>query len=421
MADQPTPRSYTPAMNRRMIKRGIIGLVVAVVLVTAVYLVQNTKDIDLPTKVNTVGWIAAIQQTGNGSQAVLIKPDGTIVPSPDYKEGVNDRDVVWRPDGNRVFFTSDRENGQVHIHRWNPGSNKVERRTVTRGTYNSLSFPSGDGAKGLVVLNGMVVEFDPVDGSTAPVIPPSRKSTQGSGEEGAVGSMEELYGRIGNSFKKAYRFGNGSIIGVLKGERGETLIIQDPRPVGGRWQAPMLIVSGDRIDLDFNTRIGKAVFAVERFQFPDPENVPQEFIKNGKVTLPFRHMLALVSQDGNVERMLVSQDDRNAFGSPVFSPDGNSVVAAIGDYQGDGNLKQRLLVTMPAREGAGMGASPLVRSAVYDVAFSPDGQKIAYVQTGPSGNRTIHLMNSDGSNDQELTQGKGSFSAPKFSPQVAGG
>ncbi|MFX9042746.1 hypothetical protein ABTN45_20195, partial [Acinetobacter baumannii] len=61
---------------------------------------------------------------------VAIKPDGTIVESPDFVKGSRDRDAVWRPDGNRIFFSSDREEKAFNIYRWNLATNKVVRRTL---------------------------------------------------------------------------------------------------------------------------------------------------------------------------------------------------------------------------------------------------------------------------------------------------
>ena len=173
--------------------RGVIGIVVIVVFLIILWIVQTVKDVDLPAEADTVGYIAAIQQTANGSQAVLIKPDGTIVPSQGYHDGAHDRDPVWRPDGNRVFFTSDRDQGQVNLYRWNPGSGKVERRTATQGSYTSLLYSAADPkGKGLVARGGNIVQFDPVTGDTTPVLPNPPKKADNNAQTSQEGEGRKL-------------------------------------------------------------------------------------------------------------------------------------------------------------------------------------------------------------------------------------
>lgn len=432
MAQPISDTPYKPQMNRRMIKRGIIGLIVVLILLGLVMAVQHFKDIDLPAKANTAGWLAALQAKDGGAQAVLIKPDGTIVPSPDYTEGANDREIVWRPDGNRVFFVSDRlinsnssEMGVDRrplpgIFRWNPASNKVERRSQARAAYSKLAFTNDANELPLVISNGNVAEFDPTEGITSSIIPPRKKSDDSRREEGSVSNMEEIYGELGNSFKVAAWFGKGrkQIVGVLKSAEDETLLVQDLTPTqNGRLPAPIIQATGDKIDMTVSPKTGAVAFTVQRFRFPRGTTIPPQFIKNGKVVFPFRHLVGLLDPAEPSRQLTVMQgkDDETAFGSPVFAPDGNSILLQAGIYQGEGDFVPKVLISVPAQDQAATRVSLVHKGPAYDAAYNADGSSIAYVERSAGDQRALHVMNADGSNDRVIAQGE--FRGLRFSPQ----
>jgi TolB protein len=66
----------------------------------------------------------------------------------------------------------------------------------------------------------------------------------------------------------------------------------------------------------------------------------------------------------------------------------------------------------------GSGLRRLTRNAVpdWDPAWSPDGQKIAWLSRGPSGGADIFVMNADGSDQQNLTPKPGNRGEPSWSP-----
>ena len=430
-----------PLTNRRKMMRGIIGLVIIVVGLIILWIVQNVRDVDLPTQVNTVGWIAAIEDKPNGSEAVLFKPDGTMMESNGYQDGDHERDPVWRPDGNRVFFTSDRTDAstqarQVNLYRWNPGSGKVERRSATQGSYTDLIYSTSDSQDpGLVAMGGIIVNFDPVTGDTAPVLPPSSKDESGNTENGRTSSIESSpFATYGTSFKEAAWFDDKKyIVAIMRGDEGDTMVLQDMTPVDGKLNLPIPIVAGDHIDMDVNRKTGCIVFTLQFAKWPssDPAQVPPEFIKNGKVVLPFHHMIGILDPK-NLTPMQTSQgpgpttvqpipviqlpSDANAFGSPVFSPDGSSIVVSVGTYS-DSELHMTGLLVMPAVAGGGQSPSALHKGAVDSVSYSGDGKSIAYCVHNGSTSQ-IHVMTNEGSDDHVIAQGKGSFSEATFSPQV---
>lgn len=408
-----------PLTNRKKLIRAIVAAVLAIVLIGGVYAVERIVDFDWPAKVNTAGMIAAVQYLPKGSQVVLIKPGGTVVPSPGYNDGQTDREPVWRPDGNRLMFVSDREPGEVNLYRWNPGSNHVERRSETSATYTHLIYSDPDPTNGqpLVASGGKIVTFDAAAGTTAPVLPPTAKAV--NSDEGNVSSMEAMYGDLGTSFQSAVNFGVGYILAILRGDRGDTLIVQSMKQnEAGQFSPPMAMATGDRIDIDYNRNTGAVVYSVQGFRFPDPEHVPAQFVKNGRVITPFRHELAMLDPNnpGQPIVIMVSQDDKHAFAEPRFSPDGSSIVVSEGPYASEADVQREELLRVPASENGGANGRILRPGAVFDPSFSSDGKTIAFVVRDAKGAGAIHLMNADGSGDSVLTP-NGNFGSPRFSPQ----
>jgi hypothetical protein len=235
--------------------------------------------------------------------------------------------------------------------------------------------------------------------------------------------MDIMYGRYGNSFKKAAWFaGKKYVAAILKGDRGETLILQPMEAKDGRIQAPLPFSAGDKIDMDVSPKTGQLVFTVQGFRFPDPDQVPPEFVKNGKVIPPFRHFIGMMDPKEPQKLIPIMQtpNDLNVFADPVISPDSSKVIIAVGVYSGTNNLKRTGLLSMPTREAGGQSTSGIHKGAAYSYSFSGDGQQIAYVERGAGDAQIIHVMDADGSHDKALTTGKGSFGEARFSPQTKG-
>ena len=112
-----------PKISQRMLLRFAIGLIVLAALFYGYQWWKDyTKDPDLPLENDTAGMIAALQLGEEGNQVVVFTKEGELRKSPGYQPGKNDKELTWRPDGNRLFFTSDREETSFHVYRWNFGS-----------------------------------------------------------------------------------------------------------------------------------------------------------------------------------------------------------------------------------------------------------------------------------------------------------
>ncbi|HVL38987.1 MAG TPA: hypothetical protein VM328_06305 [Fimbriimonadaceae bacterium] len=409
-------------INRKLAQRFVILLFVIALLVAAIQLFRTYggDPAELATA-DTAGWVAAVEVKGDGQQAVLIKPDGTIVRSPDYREGATDRDLAWRPNGNHLFFVSDRVEDVYHAFRWAIGANVVERRTTAKLSRSALAFlPShveGSSKNLLLVRGGMVFELDPASGAEIRVVPRPENQRSGGDEEQMAeeGLATEL------RFKRArWTPDRGWIVGVRRTETGEALVLQNMTPNEQGLLPPLVTVAaGQKVEFDVNPRTGEVVFTAQSFQFPDLRRVPPEFVKDGRVTRPFHHWIGMVDPnrpERSVPPIAISPDDKLAFGNPVVSPDGSTVAVVVGAYQ-DSSLTPEQLVVMPAAEGGGQQRTLVLAGRISQVSWHPNSRTLVFIRPDAQGKRSVFTIDRDGSGERNLTGGQGDFREPLFSPQ----
>ncbi len=378
---------------------------------------------------DTKGHIMALQLLEDGSRVVVIQPDGTVVQSADYRPGATDRDAVWYTSGSRILFVSDRKEGTTHIYRWNPVSNRVpDQKTVDESSRGEIAFPRepGEGAdeSALVATRGNIEEFFPGESRSERVLPPILKDISVGGEDqGVQGSFQALYNTLGTSFRVGRWCKGKSVVAAImrRGEDGgEVLIIQSlMSDEKGGIARPIPIVAGERIEIDVNPVTGDLAFSVADFDYPTDEQL-RAATKNGKVQRPFKNALGVVDLSDptqpKVGIIAGSATATNAFGAPVFSPDGQRVLATVGSWS-ESSLKPIGLVAFPAREGGGAAGTILVRGEVYEPSWNPAGDKIVYIRR-ENGRRGIYVVGADGEGETLITAGdKGDFAAPRFSPQ----
>lgn len=422
MANPQPPSGAQPKIVQTLLKRTAIALIAGAAIFIGLRYVQSRKG-DFDNGGDSSGMIAAIRIEPNGQQAVLIKPSGAIVGTKSWRDGVTDREPVWAPDGKFLFFCSDRTDNTFNVFRWNPQADDAESRTKKgSGRSNPTFAPGATDDKPLIAAGGFVRELDPATGGAEQILPPVNAEIARSGggdEEGTEGSLS-VYGSLGKSFRIArYLPDRKSIVGVLRRDEGESLILQALTPgENGKVPKPQPIAAGNHIDFDIDPTSGTVVFSVQGFRWPDPASVPDQFRKNGRLTVPFRNMVGLVdSAKGQQTIVAAAPDDRAAFGSPRVSPDGTRMLLVQGKVE-DGSLRPEALLTLPLREGGIQQASPLVRGEVYEPSWSPDSKRIAYAKrTG--GHRDLFTMGADGNDEKSLTNGKGDFMTPLFSPMQA--
>ncbi|MBS1703919.1 MAG: PD40 domain-containing protein [Armatimonadetes bacterium] len=432
-AEEPKPTPAASAVEEkvrtgirpRTAKRLAIMAVLLVGISYALYWFVGQKG-DIIFPIDSSKMIAALK-LDEGSQAVVIDPSGKVTASSGYTAENTDRDLAWQPDGNRLFFISDRMNSGYQIFRWNPASNgDPDQRSVDRASRSDLSFDAQETGKGdlmgLVIVRGTVHRFEPKTSKSTPVMPPS-KQTSSDPEGGQTGTFEVLYKRYGQSFKTARWFGHRRYIAaVMKREdRGESLIVQDSEPDDqGRMRPPRLVFIAEKINIAVDPVSGGLVFTLtDVLPILDDQGNPVEGPDGKPIKYGFNHaILRTVDQGGNLGMQMIgaSPSKELCFASPVVSPDGNSMMFLAGKYKGEGNMEVTSLNSCPFVENGIQGASLLVPGIVTDPTFSPNGRQIAFVKED-GGKQAIFLATSNGSDVKNLTGSSGNFATPLFSPQ----
>ncbi len=417
-----TPQSEPgaqPKIVQTLLKRTAIVLAGFAAIFGGLRWMQSRQG-DYDNGGDSTGMIAAVQLEANGQKAVLIKPDGTVVSTKSWKDGATDREPVWSPDGKFLFFCSDRQNNTFNVFRWNPQTDDAQTRTEKGGSRSNPTFAPGQTDDDpLIVMGGFVRQLDPSTGKTPQILPPVNAEIAQSGagdEEGTEGSLS-VYGTLGKSFRVArYLPDKRGIVAVLRRDEGESLILQDMTPgANGKLSKPRPIVAGDHVDFDIDPTSGTIAFTVQNFRWPDPATVPEQFRKGSRLTVPFRNMVGLLdASKGQQVIVAAAPDDRVGFGSPRVSPDGTRLLLLQGRME-DGSLRPETLLTLPMREAGIQQASNLVKGEVYEPTWSPDSKRVAYAKR-IGGKRDLFTMSADGTDEKSLTNGKGDFTTPLFSP-----
>jgi hypothetical protein len=415
-----------PKTVQKMLLRFAIGLLsIAGLLLAYNYLKGAGRDLNNLGSTDTAGYIALLKETDRGVQLVVLKPDGSEVASPGYVEGTTDRELAWRPDGNQIVFVSDRKDQTFNLFRWNLANGSCEPRTTGTQNYGNPMYPSPSAPEAnefsLVTSGGFVYEFDPVKPGIAKVLPPSLREI-GAGEEGegAAGQFDTIYKKIGNSFRVAkWTADKKRIVAVMRRDTGEVLIVQKMVSDDGKPTLPQIIAAGENIQFDVSPTDNKIVYSLQNFDFPDPERIPREYIKNGKATIPFKHATGILNLDDPADAehngiIVASKTDDQSGANPRFAPDGASFLLTVGTYT-DGGLSPKALVNIPARMGGLQATSPLREGEIYDAGWSPDGKSVLFVQVR-AGKRTVYKIGVDGGGETKVVEGN--YSRPAFSPQV---
>ena len=307
-----------PDMNKQLVKRLIIGLFLIAVLFTAYKILERmTIDPD-PGTSDTTGMVAATEFVEGGSKVVVFAADGTKREVPGYKKGESDVEPVWRPDGQRLFISSNRKGRSNNIFRWNLATNKVEQRSHGSRGEGGLYFGPPDWPhlenSGLITAGGVILDFDQMMQQTHQVLPPSQfAGSNASGEESGSGTMDATYERIGLSFRSAKWGAERKVIySVMRRDADEVFVISYMEPFGGQTLPPIPLLAGQSIQFDVGAD-GTAVVSIQGFDFVDDRQIPPDFIKDGKAVKPYRNSLMSVKigDDGRpiVNTLFTDQPD----------------------------------------------------------------------------------------------------------------
>lgn len=419
-----------PKTVKKLITRFAILAAILAVLFFGMKMLLGNRDIGGLGSADTKNFIAAIKFHERGSQVVYIKPDGSIVESNSYEEGASDQEPVWSPNGNLLYFVSNREikgvkKGANNIFRWNIGRDLIEPRSQGTRSKSTPIFeagdPAGNAASAILTSGQTALTFSPQDGSMHQLLPPIGREVVVSdqGNENSTSAFEQIYSKFGQSFKKALLTNDGrSIVAVMRREDGEVLIAQNI----AENTSPIMIAAGQYIDVEKNPANGEFYMIIHEFYIPFADQVPKEFIKNGKATYPFRHALQrfTLGSDGkptSVVAIHLTKTDNDVFRSVKVSQDGQYLLLTAGKYQNPGSVEVNAMGFLPVQAQPGTGPSLILNGEVFEPAWSADASKVVYIKK-VNGKRDIFTINRDGSSETNITNGKGDFGFPRFSPQV---
>jgi hypothetical protein len=425
-----SPISSAPERQPKVVQRLLVRTLILVLALGALFLSLRAylgarDDLGALETAETKDWIAAIEYKDEGQEIVAFKPDLEMVRTSDTTSDSIDRDFTWSPDGRFLFFVSDRKEDSFHVFRWNPNKTTPEMRTVGKRGRSGLSF-AADAPRNqqnvLMSSGGIVVEFEPSSRRTTQQLPPvAREITMTEGEDapGADSPFAQMYGSIGNSFRKVrWVAGRDYMAFVMGRDQGEVLVIQRMKAVDGKLDPPQPIAAGQKIDFDVNPQTGHIVYTVNGFQWPPGTPVPDEFVQeDGRLAVPFNHYISIWSPDQPLQPPIVAtSDDAGSFGSPAIHPSGETVMVVYGAYENE-SIQPAGLLEFPIKNNAGDEGKPLVMGEVFEPAWHPNGQMMVYAKRDPQGKRSIFTARRDGSSERNISGGKGNFAHPRFSPQ----
>lgn len=422
----PVAQIEPKSVKHQKLRFAIFGLTLAAFILAYQLFQKYSVDPTDLLSTNTVGMIAAVETTKDGSQAVIFDASGKKISAPEYKTGITDRDVAWSLDGNRLFFSSDRDKGVYQIFRWNPAADKCEVRTVgsrskARPQFGPPGYPT-DPSVGLIIEGGFVLQMDPKNVERRQLLPPVIQQS-GSAEEGSGAQFDAMYKDLGTSFKIAkFTAGREGVVALMRRDSGEVLIHQGftiTKNEKGEtlYPRPMPLVAGKRIDFDVSSEgiIAIAVVGAQRVQ----ENFLLQPGEKAPPAPPFTNAVLLIDSNDLSKPpvpVFVANDNNEAAIKPRFSADGQTLFALVGAGSEVGNVTVRGLMSFPAKEAGVKESHPVIGGPISDFDISPAGDKVVYTAT-VRGKNCIFVVDAAGSEPKKISD-DGDYSEPRFSPQV---
>lgn len=279
-----------------------------------------------------------------------------------------ERDPMWI--GNGIFFVSDRD-GTLNLYRYDIGSEAVQQ--LTQSTTWDVRWASSDN-KGKIVyeLGGELAVYDVSAGKQTKL---------------AITVPDDGLNRRPGRYA-ASRFIDGADLSP-KGERA----VFSAR--GDVFSVP--------IEKGPTRNLTNSSGAYDRDAVWSPDGKHIAFISDSSG----EDQVYLVPQDGSGKPVALTTDNVGQLDGLRWSPDGARL--AVGDHEG-----KVLVVSVAERKLAEVADDPFGR--VFDYAWSPDGQWLAFSLAGHNGQRSLHLWRAADATLHRVTDGMFNAFSPEFDP-----
>lgn len=213
--------------------------------------------------------------------------------------------------------------------------------------------------------------------------------------------VREQYGQI--AFRYAKRPNPDLIAAVQRIDDGEQVVLQDLAQAQQQFTLPV-VIGGAQVDLDWSPTGQSLVVSGAGLIVPTSEG---EQRMGGVIRFDFGD----ASSEVKPLPLWLSPDNSQAAIEVAWSPDGARVAFVLCERLKNGDLKRIGLATVPESGGA---PTLIVEGEVYHPNWSPDGQQLVFAM-GKPGDRQIYTVRIDGTDLKQRTQ-SGDYITPKWSP-----
>lgn len=213
--------------------------------------------------------------------------------------------------------------------------------------------------------------------------------------------VREQYGQV--AFRYAKRPNLNLIAAVQRLDEGEQVVLQDLTAAQQQFTLPV-VMGGEQVDLDWSPTGQSLVISGAGLFVPTPDG---EQRMGGVIRFDFGE----TTREVQPLPLWLSPDNAEAAIEVAWSPDGARVAFVLCQRLKDGELKRLGLAVVPEK-----GGSPtlVVEGEVYHPHWSPDGQQLVFAM-GTPGNRQIYTVRIDGTELKQRTQ-SGDHITPRWSP-----
>ncbi|GIV09802.1 MAG: hypothetical protein KatS3mg019_1893 [Fimbriimonadales bacterium] len=213
--------------------------------------------------------------------------------------------------------------------------------------------------------------------------------------------VREQYGQV--AFRYAKRPNPNLIAAVQRLDEGEQVVLQDLTLAQQQFTLPV-VLGGEQVDLDWSPSGQSLVISGVGLFVPTPEG---EQRMGGVIRFDFGD----ATREVQPRPLWLSPDNTEAAIEVAWSPDGTRIAFVWCQRLKNGELKRIGLATVPEKGGA---PTLISEGEVYHPDWSPDGQQIVFAMGSP-GNRQIYTVRIDGTNLKQRTQ-TGDYITPRWSP-----